>query len=385
VILRLLLLSAASEGLYLLLARESSRAAGRVEETPVFYAIWAGLFLVYAFAVRTTSRASGRAVVALVLLTAVLFRGTLLRESGFDRSAPHVFLQGPSPLRAVEDALPAGLDARIEPIAIALFDLGSLVVVPGLLRAASLPAGLVLVPGWNPLLIKEGAGNARFEVVLLFFPLLSFRLVQKKRPTLAALAYGASLAGPILGFWATLPLMARALRLRLGLSLLVAAAAWAPLARSSGVRELLGWPPSDSIGGSLLPALATLNRLFLTRNEHVALALAAVAFLLIAVRRTMALKADGSNLPREALVVSAFSLFVAPQVLPWSFLPLAALAAFSANRGWLVFTATAPLTYLGLGATGWSFWVGFGQYFPAYAATIYNLLGQESRRKRANR
>jgi hypothetical protein len=388
VILRLSVLSIASEGLYVLLSRESVLPSGRVEETPVFYAVWAALFLVYFLAIRTASRTSGRSVVLIVLLTSAAFRGTLLWKSGFDRSVPHVFLQGPSPLRAGEEAMATGLERAgewpVDPeaLAISLVDLSSLALAPGLLRAASLPVGLVVVHGWNPLLVKEVSGNVRVEAVPLLFLLLSFRLAQKKRPTSAALAYGLSLTGPILGFWATLPLMARVLRLRLVISILVAGALWAPMASSLSWQKLVAWPPSDWIGGSLLPALTTLNRVFLTRNELVSLWIAAAAFLLVALHRTFALRRDWGNLPREALVLSGFSLFLAPQVLPWSFLPIAVLGAFSANPGWALFTATAPLTYVSLPSGSWSFWVGFTQYFPAYATSIFSWLGGESVSKR---
>ena len=69
---------------------------------------------------------------------------------------------------------------------------------------------------------------------------------------------------------------------------------------------------------------------------------------------------------------------VSPQVLPWCFLPVAYFAAFSRNRGWLLFTATAPLTYFAFQEgrwIDWSFWLGFLQYFPAYFALVFSWLG----------
>lgn len=133
-----------------------------------------------------------------------------------------------------------------------------------------------------------------------------------------------------------------------------------------------------------MPVLATLNRLFVIREPLVALAMGAGIVGLVAVARTWVMK-DQRTLPREALLVAGVSLFLAPQVAPASFLLVAALAGLSRNRGWLVFTATAPLSYFGWGAGKWSFWMGFAQYFPAYATTIYCWLGGERGRMRSRR
>ena len=367
VFLRLLILSIASEGLYLFLAARSGA-------TPfAFPLLWSALFVAYALAIRAVQglqRKTGPVLVLFVFVTSALFRvSLLLGRSGFSTDVPEAFLHGASPIRAA-----IGVRPELEPIAAAAFDLGALALMPALLRAASLPAGLALVYGWNPLLVKEGAGSGRLETIPLFFLLLAFLLLQKKRPGASALAYGASLAGPPF-FWATLPLAARALRARLALSLVVAGLAWAPLAATRPIAELLGWPPSSTIGGSLMPATAELARLLVTRNPMAAIATCAGAWLLLALVRTAKLRPDGVDLPRDALLLLGCFLFLSPQVLPWAFLPIAGLAAFSANPGWIVFSATAPLTYLALGEGSWSFWLGFAQYFPGYASLIFVALG----------
>jgi hypothetical protein len=143
------------------------------------------------------------------------------------------------------------------------------------------------------------------------------------------------------------------------------------------------WPPENFIGGSLAPALATLGRLFVTRNPMVALWIAGGAFFLVAVARAFKLRPDGANLPRETLVVLGCFLFLSPQVLPWALVPIAGLAPFGANPGWIVLTATAPLTYLALSEGSGSFWLAFAQYFPVYASLIFVSLGtKRSRRER---
>jgi hypothetical protein len=229
--------------------------------------------------------------------------------------------------------------------------------------------------------VKEGSASGRLETVPLFFLLLASLLLQRKRPTASALVYGASLAGPPF-LWATLPLAARALGSRLALSLLAGALAWAPLAAANPFIDLMGWPASSRIGGSLMPAAATLARLFVTRDPLAPILFCAGSFLLLALARTAKLGPDGAGFPREALVLLGCVLFLSPQVLPWAFLPIAGLAAFSANPGWIVATATAPLTYLALDEGSWSFWLAFAQYFPVYASLIFFALGTKGRGKR---
>jgi hypothetical protein len=395
VIARVLLLSMASELLYLLLggasllepgevALPSSYHPARVEETVAFFSLWAGLFLFYALAVRAAERGSSRALVVIVFLTSALFHGTLLWRSDFDQEPPDgpVFLGGPTPISHALEA--AGERATSLPIADAsasLANLGSLTLAPGLLRAASLPVGLTLILGWNPLLVKETAGNGRTAAVAVFFLFLSFRLAQRRWPTLAACAYGVSLMGPM-SLWATLPLLVRALRLRVLVSLLLGGAAWAALSLRIPWDRLLGWPPSDSTGGSIIPALETLTDLFLTRNHDVVLAMGGAAWLFVAVLASARLRSDLANLPEKALLVVASFLFLAPQAPAHALLPMAALSAFSRNRGFLVFTATAPLAYLGFRRGSRAFFLGFVQYFPAYASLIYSWLGRERDGKR---
>jgi hypothetical protein len=94
------------------------------------------------------------------------------------------------------------------------------------------------------------------------------------------------------------------------------------------------------------------------------------------------LKGDGSGLPRTVLTAVGFLVFLSPQARPWSFLPFAYLAAHSENRGWLAFTASAPLTYLALDVGTWSFWLGFAQYFVPYASLTFVWLGGSRARKR---
>jgi hypothetical protein len=373
VLLRLFLLSTASEGLYLVLAARYQPVG--FEETPAFFAIWSALFVVYALAIRAVREKSGGTFLLFIVVTSALFRVSLLLETGGAASdPPEAFLHAASPIRAAAEIRP-----QLQRFLSVAFDLGALLLMPALLRRLSLPSGLALVYGWNPLLVKESAATGRIETIPLFFLLLAFLFLQKKRPGASALAYGASLAGPPF-LWATLPLAARVLGFRLAFSLLIGGLAWAPLARRP-LADLMGLPPEDYIGGSLLPAADSLAKLFVTREPLAPFLFCAAAWLLIAFARTLKLGKGGGDLPREALALLGCYLFLSPQVLPWAYLPIAGLAAFSANPGWIVATATAPLTYLALGEGRWSFWLAFAQYFPVYASLVFVALGTKRGRR----
>jgi hypothetical protein len=261
------------------------------------------------------------------------------------------------------------------------FDLAALGVLAAVLRSSSLPAGLLLVYGWNPLLVIGSAAFGRVELISLFFLLVSFLLAQRSHPTASALAYGASLAGPPF-FWAALPLAARALGPRIALALVLGGCAWAPLVVEAPIPDLLGWPPSTRVGGSLFPAVEVLLRLFATRAPFAAFWLCFGAWLLLAVARLFKSRDLPLRLPRESLALLGGFLFLAPEVLPWSFLPIAGLSAFDDNPGWIVASATAPLTWLALGEGSWSFWLAFLQYFPVYASLLFVALGERRARPR---
>jgi hypothetical protein len=103
------------------------------------------------------------------------------------------------------------------------------------------------------------------------------------------------------------------------------------------------------------------------------------AWLIVIFYRAVHLRPRPAELPLEALLAIGGLWMVSPWVLPWFFVPVAYFSAFSRNQGWLVFTATAPLTYLAFGEgdwSGWSFWLGCAQYFPAYFALIFGWLGK---------
>ena len=386
---RLVLFSLVSLALYVLLALGSDVEPGtrflaqwyrpRLFEASVeFIGIWVALFVVYVIAVRVAAFRRERGFFAIIFITSILFRAALLLGSGFDHTAPSVFLYGPSPLTVWVAGVELGLTA--ERVVAIVCDLGALALAPSLLKAARLPLGAAIIHGWNPLVIKEVAGSGRIEVVAFMLFLLSLRLVQTNARWPAAMVYGLSLSGPIM-LVATLALMAKAVRGRLVAGLAFAVFGWVLAFPETTWIQRAGWPPEGATGGSITPALVALANLFVTRNDSIPLAIILAAWALFVVVRAARLPlATGipyaARLPHEALLALGSFVLVSTQVLPWAFVAFAYLAAHSTNRGWLAFTATAPLTYAASEAGSFGFWLGFAQYFVPCALLIFFWLGR---------
>ena len=388
-ILKLLFYAIATELLYVAVAirsdvpRSETFLASRLhpvlfEETAEFLILWVALGVLYVLSIRCVSGQGGRGLFGFIFVTSALFRLAVLMGNGFDQSSPSVFLDAGNPIDWLSRSIPmstvSGVSLRA--IIVSIGDLAALAIAPGLLRAAGLPAGLALIHGWNPLVIKEVAGSGRIDLLAFMLLLLSFRLVQRKWNTVATVAYGLSLSGPLM-VAASLPVMARALGIRILPALALGAAAWTHMTLSDRLSVILGYPPESFLGGSLTPSLIVMSRLVLSREIIIPLGLACAIFLFISLFATSRLTPDLGKLPVFGLACLSSLLFLAPQVLPWRFSVLAYLAPFTRNRGFLMFTLLAPLSYLALGDGEWNFWLGFVQYFPAYASLVFVWLEGE--------
>lgn len=382
--LRLVLIALASTALYALLALRSDVASSerlfaswyqpeRFEASVEFFGIWSVLFALYAVAVRMAARESKG--LGVIFIGAIVFRAAIFLGSGFDADEPDVFLYGPSALSSAV----AGFDVELlgKRIAAVLTDLGALALGPALLKAARLPIGAAVIHGWNPLVITEVAGSGRVEVMALFLLLLSLRLIHENARWAGSTTYGLSLGGPLV-MVAALPVMARALRARVVLGLGLALSAWNASFSATPWLERVGWPPESYLGGSLTPALVGLASLLVTRDT-LATTLAALTAWAAFVTMRAVRRPDGTTRPHESLVALGTLVLISPQVVPWAFVVMAYLGGFSANRGWIAFTATAPLTYLAMETGSWSFWLGFVQYFVPYALLIFFWLGRPPR------
>ena len=207
--------------------------------------------------------------------------------------------------------------------------------------------------------------------------LLSLRLIQTNARWPAAIVYGVSLSGPLM-LVASLPLVAKAVRTRLVAGLGLAVLGWVLAFPETTWIQRAGWPPGGALGGSITPAVVALANLFVTRNDSIPLAIILAAWALFVVVRA-ARGAGDARIPHEALTAVGSFVLVSTQVLPWAFVVFAYLAPHSTNRGWLAFTATAPMIYGASEAGTFSFWLGFAQYFVPCALLIFFWLGRPPR------
>jgi hypothetical protein len=344
-------------------------------------------------AIHAVKEGAGRPATLFIVATSILYRITLLPASGFDESSVRELLTSADTAPPLGQAVIWALSflpgeiAADPSFAIRLLTAGAdvmaLLLLPGLLKSAGLPPALCLIYGWNPLAVKEGAGSARFEILVVLLMALALRAILRNTKLRAAVAYGVSLSGAF-SMLALLPGVGRLLGRVAVLGVVLGGAAWGLVILSgTSVWEPLSYV-TGSVGGSLVPATAAVFRVLLTRNPVYSFLLWHGVWLAVVVYRASRPALEPSGLPLEALLAMGGLLMVSPQVLPWCFLFLAYLGAFSTNRGWLVFTATAPLSYRALGGGTWDFWLGFSQYFPAYFVLIFGWLGS-SRRSQPSR
>lgn len=71
-----------------------------------------------------------------------------------------------------------------------LFEIGSILIVPKVLKQFNLPLGAQLLYTLNPLVILELTGNLHFEAIMIFFLLLAIYLLKLQKLSLSAIAFG---------------------------------------------------------------------------------------------------------------------------------------------------------------------------------------------------
>ncbi len=71
-----------------------------------------------------------------------------------------------------------------------LFEIGSILLIPKILKQLNLNSNLQLLYTLNPLVILELTGNLHFEGIMIFFLLLAIYFLNKQKLTLSAIAFG---------------------------------------------------------------------------------------------------------------------------------------------------------------------------------------------------
>lgn len=421
---RLLVLAVLSESAYLVLALFShldletlTGGLGRLSQlgqagtSPVFLEtrlgfvlIWVLVSLWFLAAARIAWRYSEQVNGTFVVLAAALFRLTLFGGADFHQE-PETAMKAPLSrlemrIEPLDEALPpslTGLRHHVGRAGVAIvFDLVAIALLIRLLRNTGAPSGLALLYAWNPLVIKEVAGNARVEVVgVALFTWSLYEISKSRAEDLSARGLaGAALGFSMAGFFWFAP-TAWILSIEMGAGALFAAILgagfWAAHAGFDWtvLGELVGLG-EPVMGSSFYGATTGLSALFVTRNQLIPTIVLVIVYLLVITLIAANDKDKSRHRPPAERWARSFRtllgsvgglMFIAPRVLPGDWLALAVLTPFAAhpalrpNVGWLLFALTAPVTYWAMDA-GWSLQWSFLQYALPFGVLVFVYLGR---------
>ncbi len=255
---------------------------------------------------------------------------------------------------ALSDRLPTGHIITLKLI-FALFDIGTLLLLPGLLAALGRPREWVLLYAWHPLIVGEVVARGHLDSIGIFFLVLTLRLAALPSPRGKALA-GAALAASVLAKgYAILALpflllSARPRRLWFALGFAsVAVAAYLPFASAGlGVFDGIRIYSRDWVGyGSIFPLLdAALSRF---TPEHAALARVLCGLGILAWVIVLFLRRRGDSRLETAcdttfLALAGLYLF-SPVLYPWYLSWTVPFLCLRPRLGWLILTGTVFLFY----------------------------------------
>lgn len=270
------------------------------------------------------------------------------------------------------------------------FDMGTLGLLVLLLRQLALPAAVVMVYWWNPLLVQQVYGSLHMDVLVLPLVVGALSLLVRQRARMSglalALAAGAKLwpalliALPLRQSWPRWhKMMGVGLALAVPAVLLMMPVWWVGLGEDAGFTAYgERWQMNDSIFMGVYWAARLLSEThaqMIARGLIVALLLGWMAWLC---RRPAP---NGRVVCERALWIVAALFLLSPTQFPWYWLWLLPLLAIRPSPGLLVLTATLPLYYLRFrfAALGHAAWFDYGivwlEYLPAWT-----LLAWEARR-----
>lgn len=259
-----------------------------------------------------------------------------------------------------------------------LFDLGTCALLLRLLTRLGRPREELLLYAWNPLLIKEIAGSAHVDAVMIFWLTAALVLLIERRMLGALIAFAASIAaklsptilvGAVLArarprWWVVLPLTLAALALpwidhlpSMLRALAAYAREWEFNAGAWGVLRFLA-----HLGGAAEP-------------ERWAYIGCRILLLVIIVLATLRSRRDEESLLMACFVMLAALILLSPAVMPWYLLWALPLAVAVGNRSWIVLCALSFLSYLiyiEQRQEAWWLWL---EYLGFGAAVILELRG----------
>jgi len=364
----------------------------------------------------------GRAALGVVLLAAVVFRATLfplpptlsndlyryqwdaaVQRAGYNpyritpadsalagsRPAEYDRLPGKNvpaaygPLTELLFRLAARLDgsAAFKLLSV-LFDLGTLLVLVGLLRARREPPVRALLYAWCPLVVVEFAASGHNDSLALSALLVANFFIIRQRAGVSI----AALAAAVMAKW--FPAVAAPIFFRRG--------GWRSLLLFGGVAALCALPYWNA-GSGLFTGLLAYAREWRNNSSLYALLTGATVEETIAAGVGVGVVAglvvhcwrERMEPLRASYLLLAALLLVSPNVFPWYVTWLVPFLCFFPNPGLLAWTATVWLSYhvlVDYSAAGeWRYagWLVWLEYAPVYALLLAPWLrGPGTRRTR---
>jgi hypothetical protein len=268
------------------------------------------------------------------------------------KSVPAAYPPVAQYLFALSNALPTSRVITLK-LLLAVFDIGTVLLLPGLLGSLGRPRAWAIIYAWHPLVVGEVVARGHLDSLGIFFLVLAWRLLALPSRAGRALA-GVALAASILakGYAIlALPFMLLAARphrrwFAAGL-LACAAAAYLPFA-SAGLRLLRGlalyteqWQGNASVFALLSLALSPLTR------DHAAAArvICGAAFsgwlVYLFIRARAAGQPALASCPIASCFLALAGWFVlSPVVYPWYLAWTVPFLCLTARPAWLVLTGT---------------------------------------------
>ena len=238
-------------------------------------------------------------------------------------------------------------------ILLTAFDLGILALIILLLRKLKLPTALALLYAWHPLVIKEIANSAHYDVVPVFFTLLAIALAvgprkNRLRPAVALAA------GTLAKYFSLLllPILYPPRQLKKSLlpwtrfaTLVIAAFLPFIFWNDAGIERVFSGFRAYHNDWTFFPGAFTLI-LLITKSVATAKAIAGILLAAVILRLSLTDTPTPLVLARKCATAIAALLVLSPTAFPWYFVWMLPLVCLFPSRAWLLLSLLTPLTYL---------------------------------------
>jgi hypothetical protein len=261
------------------------------------------------------------------------------------------------------------------------FDLLTMMLLMGLLKAHGLSETRVIVYAWNPLVVVEISQSGHLEGLIVFLVVLAFFLHSKNRRTLGILSLACASATKIYPALLLPAFMNKGERLK-RLLVFFSCILLFYLPYLSAREKIVGFlpiyfkSPYENFNLGL--------KYFLMRVcpgvDHFLLTKVFVGIVMAVALALFFLPKGKEDVLRFSFVLMSLQLIFMPAALhPWYVVWLIPLLAFYPSPAWLVFSGTVALSYLKyVSKTGhMPTWVLIVEYFPLYGLLITEYLWRQ--------